>query len=929
MSFENHITRSPQPFDISRGQDIASQFSELAPDVAGVLAGTAGSSPYLAGLINSESDWLRDALAKDPDALRGELLSDARSMAAADLASGLRAAKRRVALYTALCDLAGVWPLEKVTGTLTDFADLAVDLAIKHFVGTEIDRGKLPGATDADKDSAGGMSVLAMGKMGAGELNYSSDIDLIVLFDETRFDPEDYGEARASFIRATRRAMAALSDITRDGYVFRTDLRLRPDASVTPVCLSMEAAERYYESVGRTWERAAYIKARACAGDIAAGQGFLERLRPFIWRKHLDFASIQDAHDMRLRIRDHKGLHGDIVLEGHNMKLGAGGIREIEFFTQTRQIIAGGRDETLRSPNTVEGLAQLAAKGWVDPEDAAQLTQDYRAHRETEHRIQMVNDAQTHDLPKSPEGFERLAALSGLGVEDMRSDILDRLNRVAQLTEGFFTPQESDAAQDALSPDTQSVIDRWRTYAALRSDRAVEIFERLKPELLRRLQSAARPEEALAQFDRFLAGLPAGVQVFSLFEANPQLIDLIVDIAATAPELAQYLGHNAQVFDAVIGGDFFAPWPGREALTQDLQRQLSKVSDYEGRLDLTRRWRKEWHFRVGVHHLRGLINGDEAGAEYAALADAVLNALWPVVVDNFAEKHGPPPGVGAAILGMGSLGSERLTASSDLDVIIVYDAAGEESSEGRRPLNSRTYYARLTQALVTALSAPMAEGRLYEVDMRLRPSGRQGPVATSFDAFCTYQRDQAWTWEHLALTRARQVAGADALGQRIETFRKGLLLEKGDAVATLKDVRDMRQRIASAKTGGGPWEAKTGAGRMQDIELFAQTAALLAGDPARGVLDQLASGVAIGWLTEQDQQVLQQAYALMSNLQSATRLLCGEVLDFELVGVGGTDLILRETGADSVEALAGSMAELSQAAADVIGAALGRPPRLP
>ena len=799
---------------------MAAQFSDLGADLAGVLAGTAGSSPYLAGLIESEADWVRAALAKPPDTVCAELLDDTRRMAAQDIASGLRGAKRRVALYTALCDLAGVWPLEKVTGMLTEFADLTVDLAIKHFVAAEIDRGKLPGATEADKDSAGGMSVLAMGKMGAGELNYSSDIDLIVLFDETRFDPDDYGEARASFIRATRRAMAALSDITRDGYVFRTDLRLRPDASVTPVCLSMEAAERYYESVGRTWERAAYIKARACAGDIAAGQGFLERLRPFIWRKHLDFASIQDAHDMRLRIRDHKGLHGDIVLEGHNMKLGAGGIREIEFFTQTRQIIAGGRDETLRSPNTVEGLAQLAAKGWVDPEDAAQLTQDYRAHRETEHRIQMVNDAQTHDLPKSPEGFERLAALSGLGVEDMRSDILFRLSRVSELTEGFFAPQENDTAQDALSPDAQSVIDRWRTYAALRSDRAVEIFERLKPELLRRLQSAARPEEALAQFDRFLAGLPAGVQVFSLFEANPQLIDLIVDIAATAPELAQYLGHNAQVFDAVIGGDFFAPWPGREALTQDLQRQLSKVSDYEGRLDLTRRWRKEWHFRVGVHHLRGLINGDEAGAEYAALADAVLNGLWPVVVDNLAEKHGEQPGVGAAILGMGSLGSERLTATSDLDVIIVYDAAGEEASDGRRPLNSRTYYARLTQALVTALSAPMAEGRLYEVDMRLRPSGRQGPVATSFDAFCNYQQEQAWTWEHMALCRGRAVYGSDSARKALADIVCEVLSSPRDAQKLAGEVAAMRRDVATHKPPGGPIDAKLLPGGLVDIEFL-------------------------------------------------------------------------------------------------------------
>ncbi len=926
MSFAARITRSPRAFDTDRGAEARALLPDVAPELAELLEGAGGSSPYLLSLMTRDSDWLAETLARKPEDAFEAVLAATRALDGPDLADGLRLAKRRVALLTGLCDLAGVWSLEEVTGALSDFADLAVDCAITAMVGAEIRRGKLPGVGEDAIGTSAGLSVLAMGKGGAGELNYSSDIDLICLFDEARFAPEDYAEARSAFIRATRKMAAMLSDPTGEGYVFRTDLRLRPDPSVTPVCLSMDAAENYYESVGRTWERAAYIKARACAGDIAAGEAFLQRLTPFVWRKHLDFAAIQDAHDMRLRIREHKGLHGPITLEGHNMKLGAGGIREIEFFTQTRQIIAGGRDPDLRVRGTVEGLARLAEKGWVPEAAAVELTEDYRAHREIEHRLQMVNDAQTHDLPKTHEGFERIAALCGRDIKDLRQDLLRRLSRVEELTEGFFKPRGGGDTPQVLSKRSQETVNGWRSYPALRSERAVEIFERLKPDLLARLQKAANPDEAIAQFDRFLAGLPAGVQVFSLFNANPQLVDLIVDIAATAPGLALYLGHNAQVFDAVIGGGFFTPWPGTKALTEELARRLENLGDYEAKLDDARRWMKEWHFRIGVHHLRDLISADESGLEYAGLADAVLSALWPVIVAEFGRKHGPPPGKGAVVIGMGSLGSERLTAASDLDLIMIYDSDGVEASDGRRPLPSRTYYARLTQALVTAVTAPMAEGRLYEIDMRLRPSGRQGPVATSLDAFRSYQQTEAWTWEHLALTRARAVVGDPALAEAVEAFRRDLLAGPSDPVKVLADVAEMRERIASAKPVRGDWEAKLGAGRMQDIELLAQSAALIAGDPERQIPSQLAAGKRIGWLTAQDITRLCDSYDLMWSLQSAARLLTGDVLDLDLAGEGGTNFVLRETAAKDVAALADQLQCLSGLAGEVIDKALGRMP---
>ncbi len=916
--FAGRITRAPEPFEPERGDEAVAALPEIGGPVRDLLRGTAGCSPYLRGLMTREAGWLPGAL-DEPETARDAVLAALPEVAPDQVPVALRAAKRRLALLVALADLGGVWTLEEVTATLSRLADIAADTAIKAALWPDLKRGKLPGQGEGDLAEAGGFVALAMGKQGANELNYSSDIDLICLFDDERYHPVDLHEARSVLIRATRRMARTLSDVTADGYVFRTDLRLRPDPAVTPVCLSMEAAERYYESVGRTWERAAFIKARPCAGDLAAGDRFLEALRPFVWRKHLDFAAIEDAHAMRVAIRDHKGLGGKLTLEGHNVKLGRGGIREIEFFAQTRQLISGGRDPALRPPGTVAALEAFRETGWVPPDVADTLVGHYRAHREVEHRLQMIGDAQTHALPTSAEGFARLAAFMGRDVAGLRAELRDRFEEVHGLTEDFFAPDPVAPMEVEFG---REVTERWPGYPALRTTRAVEIFNRLRPDILARLQEAAKPEEALAQFDAFLAGLPAGVQLFSLFEASPDLRRLIVDICATAPALAQYLSRNAGVLDAVIGGDFFAPWPGVAGLVEALGAALAGEADYEARLDAARRWAKEWHFRIGVHHLRGLIEAETAGRHYADLAEAVVAGLWPVVCENFAARHGAPPGVGSAVVAMGSLGAGRLNATSDLDLIVIYDEAGVESSDGPRPLPSRTYYARLTQALVTALSARMAEGRLYEVDMRLRPSGRKGPVATSLTSFGRYQREEAWTWEHLALTRARPVAGPEALREAIETERRDVLAEKAEGETVLEDVAAMRARIAEAKSPDGVFDAKIGPGRLQDMELLAQTAALRAGSPVRDFAGQLESGIASGWLTEDEAETLRSSAGLFWSLQAAARLLTGAPLDLEAVGEGGLRLILRETGMESAEALIEELECRGEAAAAVIAAKL-------
>ncbi|UWQ89841.1 glutamine-synthetase adenylyltransferase [Rhodobacteraceae bacterium M382] len=924
MSNTFEITRLPRPFDVDLGADAAAKVPGLSTDLTALIAGAAGSSPYLGELITHEAAWIAPAF-DDPDAALGQVFAEARALPPDRIKPGLRQAKRRLALLTALADIAGVWSLEKVTGALTDFGALAADVAIKAEIATLIRRKKLPGLTPDDVETAGGMTILAMGKMGAYELNYSSDIDLICLFDETRFDPDDFYEARQGMVRATRNMCSALSEKTADGYVFRTDLRLRPDPAVTPVAMAMEAAERYYESLGRTWERAAYIKARPCAGDLQAGEKFLKTLRPFVWRRHLDFAAIQDAHDMRLRIRENKGTGGAIRVPGHDMKLGRGGIREIEFFTQTRQLIAGGRDAALRVRGTVDGLAALAAKNWVPPEVAEKLTGHYRAHREVEHRIQMIHDAQTHRMPKSDDGLERIACLMGVDTVQMQSDIRDRLDEVHELTEGFFAPDAQARPQVEMPQELDaSILARWPTYPALRSARGAQVFERLKPELLSRIARMANPAQALTALDGFLAGLPAGVQLFSLFEANPHLIDLLVDVVGTSRALGEHLSRNSAVFDAVIGGSFFAQWPGREILRHELESLLEAEADYETRLDACRRWCKEWHFRIGVHHLRGLIDAEDAGRQYAELADAVIVALTPYVVGQFAAKHGPMPGRGAAVLGMGSLGSERLNATSDLDLIVIYDPLDAEMSDGKRPLLVRPYYARLTQALVTALTAPMAQGRLYEVDMRLRPSGTQGPVATSWASFTHYQENEAWVWEHLALTRARVVAGSPDLCADIETFRSNFLSRPRERGLVLKEMSEMRNRLSAAKSPAGVWDAKPGAGRMMDVELVAQTGALLAGLSARDVPAGLAGAVATGWLNVAERKALTDSYNLFWSVQAAARLLSGRAIDAAHLGEGGAAFLCRSTGHHTLEALQAELEGRYAQCAALINGALKR-----
>jgi glutamate-ammonia-ligase adenylyltransferase len=886
------------------------RLAALAADrrTAAVLTGILSCSPYLTGLLRRDPGRLVRLLEADPDHhLRATLtaLVPAVQSAAAlpDAMRLLRQAKAEVALLVALCDLGGVWPVMRVTEALADAADTTVAAAIRFLFTRAVARGEWITADPVAPEAGSGYIVLAMGKHGARELNYSSDIDLVVFFDPQLARLREGLEAQAFFVRMTRDLVKLMQERTADGYVFRTDLRLRPDPGATQVAISVDAALNYYESFGQNWERAALIKARPVAGDLEAGQSFLAELAPFIWRKYLDFAAIADIHAMKRQIHAFRGF-GSIGVAGHNIKLGRGGIREIEFFAQTQQLIAGGRQPDLRVPTTLAALERLSRRGWIKAEVVGDLAEAYAFLRRIEHRLQMLADEQTQTLPAAAADLERLARFSGYaGTEAFAAALVDRLERVQGHYAALFeaTPElttdganmvfagESDdpGTVEALSrmgyerpADAIAIVRGWHhgRYPAVRTPRARELLTEVQPLLVEALARTASPDSALASFDRFLADLPSGVQLFSLLRANPSLLRLVADIMGTAPRLARILGRRRRVLDAVLDPGFFGSIPDGEALQRIVDAGIGEGADLQEALDRARVIGSEQSFLLGVRVLSGTISAGQAGGAYASLAGHLISRLAVRVEAELERAHGRVPGGGAVVIAMGKLGGREMTAASDLDLIVVYDFDPEATqSDGARPLAPSQYYARLTQRLISALSAPTAEGALYEVDMRLRPSGQKGPVATQLSSFLEYQTGAAWTWEHMALTRARVVAGPPALAAKVEAAIRSVLVTPRDRGRIARDVREMRVLIEKEKGTKDLWDLKQVRGGLVDLEFIAQYLQLVhaAAHPevlAQNTVDALQRLAAAGLLAPADADVLIPAATLVNNLAQVLRL---------------------------------------------------------
>ncbi|OPF97103.1 bifunctional [glutamine synthetase] adenylyltransferase/[glutamine synthetase]-adenylyl-L-tyrosine phosphorylase [Rhodopseudomonas palustris] len=942
------------------GETLASLFAG-APAARDLVLAAASNSAHLREAALRDGERLTRVLSSDP-AVHVESLIASLSEPVADEASlrrRLRRVKAEAALAIALADIADLWDVMEVTGALTRLADASLSAAIRFLLLEADAAGKLSLPDRSEPEKGSGWIVLAMGKQGAFELNYSSDIDLIVFFDPAVVPAADKDDLTTLFVRLTRRLVAILQERTADGYVFRTDLRLRPDAGATPVAMSTTAALIYYESAGQNWERAAMIKARPAAGDIAAGEHFLAELKPYVWRKYLDYAAIRDIHSIKRQIHAHKG-HGEIAVAGHNVKLGRGGIREIEFFVQTQQLIAGGRNVDLRGRQTLAMLDALVAQGWLDEPARDLLAEAYRFLRRVEHRVQMLNDEQTHTLPDDAEGLARIAHLMGyaetdafaatlrawlVAVSDQYSELFEEeADLSSQHGNMVFTGNDIDPGTldtftqlgFARPEDAIRIVASWHfgRYPAMRSSRARELLTEITPRLIIAFSETEAPDAALIAFDHFLARLPAGVQLFSLLSSNQSLVTLLAMVMGNSPYLAETVARRPHVVDALLEPQFFGTLPGREELTRRLDAFFGEASGYEDILDRARIFAQEQKFLIGVRVITGTAAARQLGRSFSRLADLLLERVLAATAAELEAQHGRVPGGRVALLAMGKLGSEELTAASDLDLILLYDHDRDAlQSDGRRPISPNQYYARLTQRLVTAITAPTAEGTLYDVDFRLRPSGNAGPLATRIDAFERYQLEEAWTWEHMALTRARVVSSTGDLGLEAERVIAETLCRQRDPQKVLADAADMRARLEQEKGSTDPWNLKRAPGGLVDLEFIAQTLRLVNDwrEPAirlRNTEAVLLSAATHDLLTPAHRDVLLPAIRLFGDLTQAQRLTLPVKASVVEAPRGVHDVLCRVASAPSLPQLEAELRErqaaVREAFVEIVGPVVRR-----
>lgn len=825
------------------------------------LPGLSSARPDWRALVAAHSPYLSQNLAQQPaaavppdiDAQLAALAAESlRETETAGLMRLLRQEKRRLATQVAAADLSAAWDDLAVMRALSQFADAAVRAALRLLLmkahAAKIIRLPFP----KEPLRACGVSVIALGKWGAYELNYSSDIDLMVIFDPQRSPVRDREETQNFFIRLTRDLARLLDQPTEDGYVFRTDLRLRPDPGAMPLAVSLSAAETYYGSLGQNWERAAMIKARPVAGDAALGEDFMKIMTAWIWRRNLDFAAIQDIHSIKRQINSKIGAKqaakgkaraGDNPFLGFNVKLGHGGIREIEFFAQTQQLIYGGREPALRQPSTLEALTALAAAGHITVDLRDRLSAAYLFLRRTEHRLQMQEDRQTHSLPENAEGFAGVAAFMEYArPERFIADLEAQTGAVRKAYAALFT--ESPALDDSGNlvftgveddPETLETlrgmgfmqpgkitagIRGWHhgRYRAMRSDRARQILTELVPGLLKTLSRTPRPDDAFIHFDQFLSRLPAGIPIFSMFQRHRQQMELVAEIMGTSPALSEYLGNKPQVLDGVLSRDFFGGLPDLAALRADLARMLDTARDYEDALNIVRRWAREKRFHAGIHILKNLSPQEDCARYLSDIAEAALGGITPHVERNFAEAHGVFKTGAFILLAMGSFAAREMYTDSDLDIIALYKTAPrEKQSNGAKPLPPNVYYIRLMQRLIAALSAPTAEGKLYDVDARLRPAGEDGPLAAQLDGFFDYHRHHAWAFEHMSLLRSRVVYAPEKTAAAVTAEIAGILSAPRDVEKLRRDMLEMRARVEKQFGSKDAWNFKYRRGGLMDI----------------------------------------------------------------------------------------------------------------
>jgi glutamate-ammonia-ligase adenylyltransferase len=867
-------------------------------------------SPYLSSIALRDTEFTAALIFNGVDNALSTIFTKINRSFSADikiteLMEKLRELKGQIALTCALADLTSKWPLHQITETLSNFAATTLHISLTFLLYREVKKGNialpLPDSNRLEPSICNdcGFFLLGMGKLGANELNYSSDIDLIALYNPEKIDYLGKKTIGHFFVGITQELMQIIERRTMHGYVFRTDLRLRPDPGSTPVAISILAAETYYHTVAANWERSAMIKAMPIAGDIKEGKAYMASLSSWIWRRSMDFAAIQDIAAIKNHLNQHY-KQTDKEFAGFDVKLGRGGIREIEFFAQINQLLYGGRHPALRVRGTLETLHTLVDEGLLSANICQKLSVSYEFLRTLEHRLQMVNDEQTHIIPTDMGAVSNIAGFMGFETSELLKTALKNHTDYVHEVYQNLLPNETNENQRSFSQgqieqkfnelgytsakDMMNITASWRSakYRALRTNRSQKLLEECIPTLIEAFAATSNPDSALSRFDIFLSKLPAGVQLFALFQANPSLFALMARVMGLAPALAETLAKKPLLWELLLEPNFFEPIENKTLLTDHLKNMIARARDYQDILDMVRQFAEEYKFRIGVQLLESIATADECMKSLALIADVTLELLVPEVEREFETRYGQFNNAGIAILAMGKYGGHELTHTSDLDIVFLYYVDDMKSySNGGRSLGPSQYYSRLGQNIITSITALTAEGRLFEVDTRLRPSGNQGPLVVTLDTFHDYYSKDAWTWEHMALTRARVIKEPEHFsGELISEIRK-ILTNKRDQKSLVTAVSDMRQKLNNANKTDNPWALKHIRGGLIDIEFICQYLLLKEGEKHYDIfasnMDTAFENLAAKSLLEPViGQDLINARHLMQNVQSILRLCMGD-----------------------------------------------------
>lgn len=841
-----------------------------------------GSSPFLSNILTRDADlfhWLFSGglfETKDYPVFREELRERTLGVEGFDaMARALRLYKQKEYLRIGARDLVGLSNVEEVTMELSDLAgaslDCALEFSLKHHKGLY----GSPVSVDEDGEAReAGIVVLGLGKLGGRELNFSSDIDIVYIYSTDKGEttgavgaPGTGVSLHAFFVKVSMMTGKLISSVTEDGFVFRVDLNLRPEGKSGEIANSLQSAEAYYESWGQPWERAAMIKARPVAGDLSLGEEFLSMIRPFVFRRYLDFTAIEEVKTMKEKI--------DLSLLRRNpdtidVKLGAGGIREIEFFCQALQLIHAGKNPEVRERNTLNAIGKLRLKGFMKKSEADTLRDAYVFLRNLEHRIQIVEGRQSQMIPPRPGELERLARMMGFRDIDGRKagvyfweEYKKRTSAVHDIFRSLFyrseeeTAEVPDGVRALFAPEMtaeeaserlrvlgfKNPQDAFKNLSLLRtgpayihlSAKARMILQRLAPVFLLKASEAPDPDRALSNLERFISAIGARTTFYSLLQENPRVLEELVRLFGTSVFLSRSLIERPESLDMLLSDELAIPCKTKRELREEFFGELALNTDYEERLDILRRLKGQETFRIGVNGVLGTISFRQISSQLTSMAEVSLDAAILIASDELERSFGTPTGAHFAIMGLGKLGCRELTYGSDLDIIFVYDDPGEGRTTGARSISNHEYFVKLGQRIISVLTLKTREGHVFSVDARLRPSGSSGPLVVSRSALLKYHREKTLIWERQAFTRARAVAGDPAFGTSV-------LNELSDIVygrpLTAEDVDEMlrirkRMEVEIAKEDSARYNIKTGRGGVVDIEFLIQALQLFHGGAKR------------------------------------------------------------------------------------------------